>query len=136
MADGERITYGQPLSASTLTGGSAWVGSTPVAGSFTFTSPTTVPNAGSYSASVTFTPNDLINYNTVNGSVSVVVAQASPTVSGWPTAERDNHLWTAALSRTLSGGSASVPAPSPSPTHYCARCRYEQLPGHLHAYLK
>ena len=51
------ITYGQALSASTLTGGTA-----SVTGSFAFTTPSTVPPAGTYSASVTFTPTDLTSY--------------------------------------------------------------------------
>jgi len=62
------ITYGQALSASTLTGGSA-----SVPGSFAFTTPATIPPAGTYSASVTFTPTDVTSYNTVTGTVSVTV---------------------------------------------------------------
>ena len=56
-------TYGQPLSAATLSGGSA-----SVAGSFTFASPETTPNAGSYAAAVIFTPTSA-NYDSVIGSV-------------------------------------------------------------------
>ena len=44
------ITYGQALSASTLTGITA-----PATGTFAFTTPSMTPNAGTYSASVTFT---------------------------------------------------------------------------------
>ena len=62
------ITYGQPLSSSTLTDGTA-----SVTGSFAFTTPAYVPPAGPYSAAVTFTPTDAVNYNTVTGSVDVTV---------------------------------------------------------------
>ena len=62
------ITYGQTLAASTLSGGSA----TP-AGSFAFTTPSTAPEAGTASQSVTYTPTDTAGYNTVTGSVSVLV---------------------------------------------------------------
>jgi hypothetical protein len=58
------ITYGQALSDSTLTGGAA-----SVSGSFAFTAPSTVPPAGTYSASVTFTPTDLTSYTTVVDNV-------------------------------------------------------------------
>ena len=67
------ITAGQALSASTLSGGSA-----SVAGGFTFDAPATTPPAGTYSAAVTFTPTDTANYNTVAGSVNVVVTAAEP----------------------------------------------------------
>ncbi len=97
------ITYGQALSASTLSGGSA-----SVPGIFSFTSPSTVPSAGTYSASVTFTPTDTTNYNTVARTVNVTVNKATPTVNTWPAASA--ITWSQALSSsTLSGGSASVP---------------------------
>jgi hypothetical protein len=96
------ITYGQALSASTLSGGVA-----SVPGSFAFTTPSTTPNAGTYSASVTFTPNDTVNYSTVVGSVNVAVAKATPSVTNWPTASGITYGETLASS-TLSGGSASV----------------------------
>ena len=70
------ITYGQALSASTLSGGES-----AVAGTFAFTTPATTPGAGTYSASVTFTPTDTANYTTVVGSVNVAVARATPTLS-------------------------------------------------------
>ncbi|MBI2757319.1 MAG: hypothetical protein HYX49_01420, partial [Chloroflexi bacterium] len=70
------ITYPQALSASTLTGGSA-----SVAGSFAFTTPATIPPAGAYSASVTFTPTDAKSYKTVTGNVNVAVAKATPTAT-------------------------------------------------------
>jgi len=62
------ITFGQPLSSSVLSGGSA-----SVAGKFAFSSPSTVPGVGTTSQSVTFTPSDLVNYSTATTSVSVLV---------------------------------------------------------------
>jgi hypothetical protein len=70
------ISYGQTLAASTLTGGTA----SPT-GSFAFTSPSVVPNAGTNSVSVTFTPSDTANYTTATTNVSVVVNQAVQTIT-------------------------------------------------------
>jgi len=70
------ITYGQALSSSTLSGGSA-----STAGSFAFTVPATVPNAGTYRTAVTFTPTDLTHYSSVSGSVDVAVARADQTIT-------------------------------------------------------
>jgi hypothetical protein len=70
------ITPGQALSASTLSGGLA-----PQAGggTFAFTTPSTVPLHGNYSASVTFTPTYTTN-NSVVGNVLVPVD--TPPASG------------------------------------------------------
>jgi alpha-galactosidase len=70
------ITVGEPLSRSTLTGGSA---STP--GTFSFTTPSTAPSAGISNQSVTFTPADSTNYNTTTTTVSIAVnpAEMPPT---------------------------------------------------------
>ncbi len=70
------IVYGQPLSASLLTGGSA-----SISGTFTFDAPTNTPNAGTCTAAVTFTPADTADYNTVSGSTSVAVAQAAQVIT-------------------------------------------------------
>ncbi len=98
------ITYGQTLASSTLTGGSALLGATNVPGAFAFTTPTTVPTAGTDSESVTFTPTDTTDYNPVTGSVNVVVSKATPTIT-WPTASAITYGQTLASS-TLTGGSA------------------------------
>ena len=50
--------------------------STP-AGSFAFTTPTTKPNVGTASQSVTFTPTDTTDYSTLTGTASVTVSKAS-----------------------------------------------------------
>ena len=97
------ITFGQTLASSTLTGGTA-----SVSGSFAWTTSTTAPGAGSPSESVTFTPTDTTDYNTVAGSVGVTVNKATPTVSAWPTASAITFLQTLASS-TLSGGTSSTP---------------------------
>jgi RHS repeat-associated protein len=70
------ITYGQTLASSTLSGGSASVG-----GSFAFNSPSSAPGLGTASQSITFTPTDSTDNNTVSGSVIVTVNQATPTIS-------------------------------------------------------
>lgn len=107
------ITYGQSLSTSVLTGGKG----TPF-GTFSFSIPETVPDAGSFNADVKFLPADTINYNPVNGTVSVTVNKAaakvmlnnlSQTYSGAPkTAEVTTIPVGLAVSITYNGG-ASAP---------------------------
>jgi hypothetical protein len=78
------ITYGQPLSASDLSGGSATgVNSEVVTGTFSWQLPTTVPHAGThneYTVNFTSTNN---NYANVSGiAVSITVNQATnPTLA-------------------------------------------------------
>jgi hypothetical protein len=95
------ITYGQALSAVSLTGGTG-------AGTYAFTSPATIPNAGlTQNFEMTFTPSVPANYNTVTQMVSVSVNKATPTVSVAPTASAvtvGDQLSTS----NLSGGTASV----------------------------
>ncbi len=63
------ILLGDPLSASELSGGAASVD-----GAFDFTNPSTVPSeGGDYPASVTFTPTETANYDTVTDTVNVWV---------------------------------------------------------------
>ena len=70
------IVYGQSLADSLLTGGSA----TPSSGVFAFETPATIPDAGLYSAAVTYTPTDT-NYSVASGVVEVNVQQASAVVT-------------------------------------------------------
>jgi len=70
------MTYGQALSASTLSGGSASYNGNNAAGTFAWTTPATTPAAGSQSEGVTFTPADSTDYSSVTGMVSVSVATA------------------------------------------------------------
>jgi autotransporter-associated beta strand protein len=65
------IVYGQTLDSSILSGGVA-----SVEGLFTFTTPSTAPNAGTASQGVTFRPSDTANYNTATALVNVTVNQA------------------------------------------------------------
>jgi large repetitive protein len=68
------ITYGQTLSESTLTGGSA----TPSAGSFQWVTPSAVPLAGTQTESVIFVPTDTADYSSsAPSSISVTVNPAS-----------------------------------------------------------
>ena len=76
------ITYGQALSASTLSGGVASASGTIVAGSFAFTTPSTIPSAGTALPPITFTPYDTNgNYTSASTTVSVTVNQATPSFS-------------------------------------------------------
>ncbi len=70
------ITYGQTLTSSMLTGGTA-----SVAGTFAFTTPSTAPNAGTTAQGVTFTPSSTTNYNTATSIANVSVAKAAPTIT-------------------------------------------------------
>ena len=62
------ITYGAALSTSTLSGGTSTQ-----AGTFAWTEPTTIPTVYNNGYSVTFTPTDTVNYNTVTNMVSITV---------------------------------------------------------------
>jgi hypothetical protein len=97
------ITYGQALSASMLTNGSA-----SVPGSFAFTTPSTTPGAGTANQPVTFSPADHVDYSTISFNVSVAVLQATPTLVTAPTASAIT-VGQALSASTLSSGSASVP---------------------------
>ena len=70
------ITYGQTLADSRLSGGAATA-----AGSFGWTTQTTVPNAGTTAQSVTFTPDVPANYNSASDGVSVTVNPAGSTTA-------------------------------------------------------
>jgi hypothetical protein len=70
------ITYGTPLSAKQLNA------SANVAGSFVYTPAIDMtPSAGTKTLTATFTSTDAANYNTVSGTVLLVVAQATPTLT-------------------------------------------------------
>jgi len=97
------ITYGQPLSDSMLTGGSATFNNTNVPGSFSFTTSSTVPPAGPQSESVTFTPATASEYSPVTSTVSVLVNKAPTMVSIAPTASPITSGQTL-ISSMISGG--------------------------------
>ena len=98
------ITYGAALSTSALTGG---INITP--GTFAWTTGATIPTVTNTGYSVTFTPTDTGNYNTVvKADVAITVSKANPTVT-WPTAAAITYGPTTALSTSaLSGGSAML----------------------------
>jgi alpha-tubulin suppressor-like RCC1 family protein len=100
------ITEGQALSAASISGGSASVN-----GTFSFSAPSLVPQAGANTQSITFTPTDSVNYNAVTTDVTVLVQganAATPTINSMPSASAIN-LGQQLASSILSGGSASVP---------------------------
>lgn len=63
-----RLTFGQTLASSALSGGTA-----SVPGSFAFAFSGTSPGVGTWSYDVVFAPTDTVNYATAAGSVSVTV---------------------------------------------------------------
>ncbi len=100
---GTSLTYGQQLSGSTLSGGSA-----SVAGQFGFKDPDIIPDAGSYAAAVEFVPDDGASYKTVQGTVTIPVDKADPSITTWPAAGDLTYGQT--LSEIVfTGGSTSVP---------------------------
>ena len=91
------ITYGQALSASTITPGTA------SAGTYAFASPATTPAVGTASQSITFTPTDSGNYTTASTSASVTVNQAALTITGIAIA---NKTYDGTTSATITGTAA------------------------------
>ena len=79
------ITYGQALSASSLSGGSAVV-----AGAFDFVSPSSTPSAGSPSVSIKFTPTNTTAYGgATTHSINITVNQKALTI----TASNDSKVY-------------------------------------------
>ena len=104
------LTYGQKLSASTLSGGSREYGD------FAWAQPETVPEAGSGSYTVTFSPNEATrkNYQEItdkNQEVSIVVAQASTSIELAVSVSDDNGMRKAEIRATASRA-ANGKAPS------------------------
>ena len=96
------ITYGQALSASTLTGGTA-----SVAGTFAWADGTIVPDsAGTKTYDVVFTPSDS-SYASVTKSVTLTVNKATPQITTNPTASAITAGKTLGDSK-LSGGVATA----------------------------
>lgn len=114
LPNASTISYGQPLSESTIADGRVsipnwwWLHTTPLLeGSFTFSTPDAVLPAGSSMQGVTFTPADTTNYTTLQLWVDVVVAPALPSITQMPMASQI-ALGQPLSSSVLSGGSASV----------------------------
>lgn len=76
----ETIFLGQTLANARLNGGSA-----SITGSFAFTNPSIVPGLGDSLQSVTFTPTDSANWNTVTTNITVTVSNEPPGPPEFPT---------------------------------------------------
>jgi glycosidase len=77
------IYFGQAISNSTLSGGAATgAGGGALAGTFAWTSGTTVHAAGTTSYSVTFSPTDTTNYNTATAMVTLPTSMPQARNSG------------------------------------------------------
>ncbi len=109
---GSVITYGAALSASTLSGGSA----TPAGGTFAWTTPATVPAAGTTTAGVTYTPADLTSYTTSTGTGNITVNQRSVTLTGSRSYDTTTAAAAGILSITNKVGADSVTVASGSAT--------------------
>jgi M6 family metalloprotease-like protein/uncharacterized repeat protein (TIGR02543 family) len=102
------ITYGDELSASDLSGGTAAYDGVPVSGTFYFDDSSIQPNAGTYVADIYFVPDNSESYLEVSGTVNVTVNKATPEILSLPTASAITYG--DALSESiLSGGEANVP---------------------------
>ncbi len=94
------ITYGTALSGTQLNATASVLGSfsySPVSG--------TVPTTGTINLTVTFTPNDTLNYTTATKTVQLVVNQATPVIT-WATPAAITYG--TALSATQLNATASV----------------------------
>ena len=75
------IIYGQKAGDSSLSASTAEYEGSPVAGTFSFDEPDNAFDADTYSVPVTFTPDDLVNYRIVKGSVTLNVKKAVPVIT-------------------------------------------------------
>jgi hypothetical protein len=75
------LTYGQPLSAATISGVMTNALGTVIPGTFAFSAPALVPAAGTYTGSVIFTPTAAIDYTTATNNVAVTVSPAPLTIT-------------------------------------------------------
>ena len=97
------LIVGQTLGSSPLTGGSA-----SIPGTFAWTSPSTIPTAGTANYSVTFTPTDTTHYSTSISFISITVNKIVPTIASVPAATTLIAGQTLGSS-PLTGGAASIP---------------------------
>ena len=102
------ITYGQSLSTITLSG-SMQDGAETVTGTFTWDAPTTTPDAGSYEAQWTFTPDNGDLYVSVSGTTAITVNKATPRGTPKYTAITTSGKTLADAGLTTEGGTFSVP---------------------------
>ena len=102
------ITYGQSLSTITLSG-SMQDGAETVTGTFAWADPDETPNAGSYEARWTFTPDNGDLYEPGSGTVTITVNKATPTGTPKYTAITTSGKTLADANLTTEGGTFSVP---------------------------
>ena len=101
------LTYGEPLSAVTLSG-TMQNGDAVVEGTFAWTAPETVPNAGTYQAKWIFTPKNTGAYLSVDGTATITVEKATPTGNPKYTAITSSGKTLADAALTTEGGTFSV----------------------------
>ena len=104
----DTITYGQSLSTIALSG-SMQDGGKPVTGTFAWADPDAAPNAGSYEAPWTFTPDNGDLYVPVSGTVTITVNKATPTGTPKYTAITTSGKTLADAGLTTEGVTFSVP---------------------------
>ena len=102
------ITYGQSLSTITLSG-SMQDGAETVTGTFAWADPDETPNAGSYEARWTFTPDNGDLYEPGAGTVTITVNKATPRGTPKYTAITTSGKTLADAGLTTEGGTFSVP---------------------------
>ena len=105
------ISFGQSVLSSTLSGGTAFVGTTQIAGRFAFYANYTPTEVGTFAYAVVFTPTDTTNYNSTSyiasSTADVTVVKASPVINASPTLSAIN-AGQALSASNISGGSALV----------------------------
>jgi hypothetical protein len=85
-ATGSAITYGQALSSSTLSSGSATGVAGQIGGAWAWSAPAVVPDVANSGYAITFTPADTANYVSAAGTAGITVNKAAPTVGFAPQA--------------------------------------------------
>ncbi len=106
---GNELVYGQTLSELTLSQDAEFVASDSgetVTGKLSFVTPNEVPAAGTTAAAWVFTPDDSDTYESLTGTVSILVSKATPDVTVPTTAGLTYHPSVTLADVTLSGGSA------------------------------
>ena len=103
----DTITYSEALSTITLSG-TMKDGDTVVEGTFAWADSTVKPNAGNYTATWTFTPNDTETYQGTSGTVKITVNKATPTGEPKYTAITTSGKKLSDAGLTTEGGTFSV----------------------------
>ena len=109
------ISYGQTLASATLSGGS----STP-AGTFAWSTPTTVPALGTASYSVIFSPTDTVSYSIATGMVNVTVSDVLPIVYTvtYATDGTTGASLTGSASQSVNSGASAAAVTANAPIGY------------------